>query len=321
MAKLHSITLVVKPEQKLNIKWPRQHIRQVITLLTSFYLVCSSVSISAQHASLIFEAELAHELQECSGLIALENGKYFLAHNDSGCEPILYLISQDAKIIHQIRVEGSSHVDWEDMSFDGMKHLYIADCGNNDQSRRGGVINRIDISKGFFVDTVFAEQIKFQFGDYPTTKMKRNKKHFDIEAICTSGDSILMFTKNRDRWFCNKTFLYLLIPNTKQQKLLPIQSLHYGNAFFYENQISGAWCGNSTDQVYLTSASQLILLQNQRSGSDTLSYKLNRKYTYTDLSQKEAVCILEKNKVAVCQESNAILKSAAVLRIYKLSEK
>ncbi|MBK9377702.1 MAG: hypothetical protein IPM86_05350 [Saprospiraceae bacterium] len=195
MTKLHSITLVVKPEQKLNIKWPRQHLRQVITLLTSFYLVCSSVSISAQHASLIFKAELAHELQECSGLIALENGKYFLAHNDSGCEPILYLISQDAKIIHQIRVEGSSHVDWEDMSFDGMKHLYIADCGNNDQSRRGGVINRIDISKGFFVDTVFAEQIKFQFGDYPTTKMKRNKKHFDIEAICTSGDSILMFTK------------------------------------------------------------------------------------------------------------------------------
>ena len=78
-------------------------------------------------------------LAELSGLAASRlRDDVLWAHNDSGNDPILFAIGTDGRNLGTFRVEGATHVDWEDIaSFekDGVSYLVIGDVGDNEAVR------------------------------------------------------------------------------------------------------------------------------------------------------------------------------------------
>ncbi len=88
-------------------------------------------------------APLPPELREASGLAASRTQPGVLwAHNDSGDAPMLYAINEKGALLAEVAVADAKAIDWEDIAAgpcpeDGATThcLYVADTGNNNQSR------------------------------------------------------------------------------------------------------------------------------------------------------------------------------------------
>jgi hypothetical protein len=145
---------------------------------------------------------LPPELREASGLTRSRTQPGVLwAHNDSGDAPVLYAIDQKGKLMAKVGVTNATATDWEDISSGpcpnalgaGRPCLYIADTGNNNQSRNiltvfvvpEPSINGADLAQPI---TVAAHSFRYR---YP-------KLQEDTEAIAVlpSGD-VTMVTKGR----------------------------------------------------------------------------------------------------------------------------
>ena len=88
------------------------------------------------------------ELVELSGLAAGRSAEGVLwAHNDSGDRPRLFALGLDGSDRGAFEVEGADAVDWEDMAAgpgpDGSPHLFVADVGDNAESRPEVAVYRI----------------------------------------------------------------------------------------------------------------------------------------------------------------------------------
>jgi hypothetical protein len=87
-------------------------------------------------------APLPPELREASGLaISRTQSGVVWSHNDSGDAPMLYAIDLKGRLLAKVAVLNTVAIDWEDIAFGPCPEegapacLYIADTGNNSQSR------------------------------------------------------------------------------------------------------------------------------------------------------------------------------------------
>ncbi|MCC7106533.1 MAG: hypothetical protein IT307_15450 [Chloroflexi bacterium] len=88
-------------------------------------------------------------VQEASGLTySLRSPTLLWTHNDSGNNPRLYALDGSGQRLATVQVEGASNVDWEDIGIgpgrNGQPALYIADTGDNNESRREVAIYRVE---------------------------------------------------------------------------------------------------------------------------------------------------------------------------------
>jgi hypothetical protein len=96
-----------------------------------------------------------------------------------------------------LKVSGVRLDDVEAVAAD-RRYLYIGDIGDNDGTRSDRVIIRIpksSINKG--TTSVTGEEIRFTFPDEGTVKKKKSN-NFDCEAMISYGDSLFLFTKQRE---------------------------------------------------------------------------------------------------------------------------
>ena len=133
---------------------------------------------------------LSKILDETSGLEMIDNT--LVTINDSGNEPILYFMNQKGKIISKRKVSGFKNTDWEDITKDE-KFIYVADMGNNYDTRRDLSIIKIPINENSKQNIA---EIKFNYPEQVDFKFNR-KSRFDAEALITLGNSLIIFTKNR----------------------------------------------------------------------------------------------------------------------------
>jgi hypothetical protein len=147
-------------------------------------------------------APLPAELREASGLTLSRTQPGVLwSHNDSGDAPVLYAIDLKGKLLAKVAVMNATATDWEDISSgpcpsgmgDGRPCLYIADTGNNNQSRD--------------VLTIFVVEEPSISGEDPTQPMSVKAHSFryrypklneDTEALAVlpNGD-VTVVTKGR----------------------------------------------------------------------------------------------------------------------------
>lgn len=79
------------------------------------------------------------EINEVSGIaVSRKYPNAIWAHNDSGNDPILFLIDSEANIIGRYWLEGIENRDWEDMAIGpgpepDRDYIYLADIGDNFQ--------------------------------------------------------------------------------------------------------------------------------------------------------------------------------------------
>jgi hypothetical protein len=153
---------------------------------------------------LIPQYRLPSELNENSGMIWYDGLIWMI--NDSGGEPCIYALdTASVKIMKRIHLAAAENTDWEEIAQDEL-YMYVGDFGNNDGSRRDLRIYKI--SKSDLNDTVVApEIIQFSYADQTDFTPALYNTPFDCEAMISTGDTLLLLTKN---WTGGETRIYKL---------------------------------------------------------------------------------------------------------------
>ena len=94
---------------------------------------------------------LSDKVDECSGIVASRSYPgVFWTHEDGGLSNNLYAVDAEGDFLFKTDVAGAKNVDWEDIAIgpcdpgaEDCGCLYIADIGDNDLVRGGGVIYRL----------------------------------------------------------------------------------------------------------------------------------------------------------------------------------
>lgn len=117
------------------------------------------------------------------------------------------------KVIHLVEVTGAKNNDWEDITSDGKGHIYIADIGNNNNSRKKLHIYKIPTWNLLKKKEVEAEEIEFTYAEQTEYPADEKDMHFDGEALAYYKDSLYIFTKCRTKPFDGKSFVYAVSTN------------------------------------------------------------------------------------------------------------
>jgi len=164
---------------------------------------------------------VAGPIDELSGIAKSRRhpGVYW-THNDSGDHPRLFAIDAAGNSIlpagsaashyggaprrgrrqwQGFEVLQADNVDWEDIAADA-GHLYVADLGNNFNTRRDLVIYVIDEIDPHSVDRF--SNVRSLPVVYPDqTGFPPEQKHFDSESLFVDGGTLYLLTKHRGPGF------------------------------------------------------------------------------------------------------------------------
>lgn len=164
---------------------------------------------------------LSEKVDETSGLIFYDGNVW--TFNDSHGEPEIYRIDKASGEINQtVLIENASNIDWEDITHDE-SFIYVGDFGNNYGNRKDLKIYKIakkDIGSKKKTK-VSAGIIAFSYQDQGVF-VKNNRNHnFDCESLISSGDSLIIFSKN---WDDGQTRMYKLPKESGTYKISPVDS-------------------------------------------------------------------------------------------------
>lgn len=90
------------------------------------------------------------DLDEASGLAhSRSNPLYLWSHNDSGGDPLLYLMTEAGADSGRFVLDGAQNIDWEDMTIGtgptpNINYLYAGDIGDNRAARSSLTIYRVE---------------------------------------------------------------------------------------------------------------------------------------------------------------------------------
>jgi hypothetical protein len=200
-------------------------------------------------------------IKESSGLV-FTDGKLW-THNDSGNSPAIYSIDTATGITLQtIIIDNFTNTDWEDIDADN-DFIYIADCGNNDGTRKDLRILKIAKSAIGSAATVHvnAQAIMFSYSDQ-TSFVKSDAHNFDCESLVSIDTSLYIFTKDRGD---EQTRVYRLSKHPGTYSVTPYTS------FDSKGLVTGAAYNPATKQIALLGYSRnktgsFLLLFNDFSG-------------------------------------------------------
>lgn len=132
---------------------------------------------------------LPREIRESSGVaVSRAHAGIFWTHNDSG-QPLLYAVDAHGRAAGQVRVDGASVEDWEDIALApcpaGGDCLYVADIGDNEAARPSITIYRIPEPAPDAARSAPAAAIRLRYPDGP----------HDAEAMFVLDGAIHVVTK------------------------------------------------------------------------------------------------------------------------------
>lgn len=166
--------------------------------------------------------DLSSELNETSGLINF-NGT-IITHND-GDQPYLYEVDTKSGAVNRtVEISNIAAKDIEDICQDE-NYIYLADIGNNSNTRTDLVIYKINKLDYLENDHVSAEQIEISYKDQTDFAKSNNSTNYDAEALVAIGNNLFLFTKN---WKNLKTSVYKIPKLHGKYQLDPIDSYDIG---------------------------------------------------------------------------------------------
>lgn len=235
------------------------------------------------------------ELKEISGLE--QWGDFTLAINDSGNEPLVYVL-KDNSIHHTVRIINARNVDWEDLaiSTDG-KFLFIADLGNNSQSRRNLTVYQVRTTE--LKDTVanFMKAIKVSYPEQKAFPPNKDGMYFDCEAITCIGSDLYVFTKNNTKPYDGICKVYKVPQN--DEPLVFHSDIVLGTKGYFQNSVTAA--DFAYGKLFLSTYSGLYeyhLKENQ--------FQFQRVINYPMLTQKESIVATDQHTILIADEKSPI---------------
>ncbi|MBE7685878.1 hypothetical protein F7647_07355 [Tenacibaculum piscium] len=159
------------------------------------------------YGELKLQYNLPKKLAEVSGIEKINNSNLLWMHNDSGNKAVIYGVDSKGKIIREIAINAKNN-DWEDMTSDEKGNLYIADFGNNDNTRKNLKILKIKHQDLVEKEAVDVDKIKFSYASQTKFPPKKKHRFFDAESLLYNDGFLYFFTKSRVKNNYGKTTLY-----------------------------------------------------------------------------------------------------------------
>ncbi|MFM9945839.1 MAG: hypothetical protein ACKVQB_11480 [Bacteroidia bacterium] len=220
------------------------------------FLLISS-GLFAQSISLRKVTTLPSIVQETSG-IETSNLLYIWTHNDSDSDPALYKIDTLGNLLKTVFFKNTTNVDWEDVTSDGQNY-YIADIGNNDNTRKNLKIYKIPNPDNVTADSISAEIISFNYPNQTKFPPDNARLNFDAEALMYFNSSLYIFTKNRTSPFTGYTYLFKLPDEPGQHTATLLDSFKTGSGIKEQWWITAADMSPDLKKVALLSSDKIFV--------------------------------------------------------------
>lgn len=247
----------------------------------------------------------SNRLNESSGVATSRTQPgVFWTHNDSGDRARIYATNLAGEVLGRFRVRGADARDWEDIALgpclgdeSDNSCLYIADTGDNDGKRSGGIIyivaepDTVEASGDDEVRTKRAHELRVRYPDGP----------LDIEALAVTpeGEVLLVTKGNR-----GPIVLYSIPSNKTDERSVRarlIDTLPISPARRFGNLVTAAAVSPSGSLLVVRTYTELHFFEPQTHGA----WKTLGSPCWIGLRQPqgEAVDFIDENTVVLSSES------------------
>tara|TARA_B100001027_G_scaffold119089_1_gene82216 strand:- start:72 stop:902 length:831 start_codon:yes stop_codon:yes gene_type:complete len=265
-----------------------------------FFLFTSNIIFSQL---VVEDINLSKKLDETSGLEIIN--KQLVTINDSGNDPVLFYINESGNILDERKLNCCKNNDWESLAADS-DYVYIADFGNNYDTRKNLSIIKIPIDKS---SNENPEIINFLYPEQKKFKRIYRRSEYDAEALISFGDILLIFTKNKRKKITEIYSLPKYGGNFKAQKIGSLNT---------ESIVTGADYDKKTNTLVLTSTINFdeyyILVVNDFSLNNK-DHKINMYEIPIGKTQVEAIKIIDENTFWITSEDESSTSSARLMKI------
>ena len=265
-----------------------------------FFLFTSNIIFSQL---VVEDINLSKKLDETSGLEIIN--KQLVTINDSGNDPVLFYINESGNILDERKLNCCKNNDWESLAADS-DYIYIADFGNNYDTRKNLSIIKIPIDKS---SNENPEIINFLYPEQKKFKRIYRRSEYDAEALISFGDILLIFTKNKRKKITEIYSLPKYGGNFKAQKIGSLNT---------ESIVTGADYDKKTNTLVLTSTINFdeyyILVVNDFSLNNK-DHKINMYEIPIGKTQVEAIKIIDENTFWITSEDESSSSSARLMKI------
>jgi len=266
---------------------------------------------------------LSNQLNEISGIENLSRGT-FLALNDSGDDPVVYIMKSDGVVFHKMFISGAKNVDWEDLSFDG-DFLYIGDIGNNRNQRKDLMVYRVSINNfstraepllGYyymdgelnhhFPDTIKAESYVLSYPDQMSFPPEQSLMNFDSEALAYADGKLLILSKDRAKPYKGICKIYEADffnekGGKKSLEVKLLQEIQLKGTSWLTGSVTG--CDYLNNKLYVLTYKRLYIFERRKDQFELLQQK-----NLGPLQQWEGICVDSEEQIRIVAEKSRLGK-------------
>lgn len=243
-------------------------------------------------------AQLPKALQEISGMVYTPDGLWVLNDGDNGS--FIFLIGDDGKIKQIKKIANAPNYDWEELTSDAKGNLFIADIGNNNNTRRTLQIYKVNNPMRTDSGRISASKIEFRYGAQKEYPPKNSRMIFDAEAMVFMKDTLVIFSKNRTQPYTGYVHVYKIPTKTKSQSIVAVDSLYLGGTNSLNSWVTGAAISKNGNMLALLSHDKIWLLDHFV-GTAFRDARI-RVLKLNHYSQKEALCFDHQDNLLIADE-------------------
>jgi catechol 2,3-dioxygenase-like lactoylglutathione lyase family enzyme len=235
------------------------------------------------------EERIDARVKEASGLVrGRVHPDVFWAAGDSGTPAALFALDRAGALRRRVDVLGVDNVDWEDLAADDAGHLWIADAGNNANTRRDLRLIRVPEPDPAGAGEVRPDrEVRFR---YPDQAAFPDPAHlnFDGEALFWSDGRLYLLSKHRSD---SETTLYRFPADEGEVVLERVSSFDVGpTAGGDVGKVTSADLSADGARLAVLTYHALFLFERPSHGDDWLSGAVVRVPLWTErTAQCEAV--------------------------------
>ncbi len=245
---------------------------------------------------------LPNNLQEISGITIAKDSSIIWAVNDSGNKAIVYGYHPGSNSIKKtISITNGLNTDWEDITTDGEKRLFIGDFGNNQNYRKDLVIYAVTIPDTLYNSKTNALKTTFNLEDQEKFPPKKKDRNFDIEAFIYSDGFFYLFTRNRSSKFDGTTKMYRL-PSQPGQFTAKLMDTFKTCKDYDDCQVTGAGLDRVNKKLALLSYNKVWIFSEYENNEFFSGGVEEIKLKHS--SQKESITFKDSNTLYIADEQN-----------------
>jgi hypothetical protein len=269
-----------------------------LVLLALVFLLLAAGSVERK-------GSLPKKLREISGWVFV-NDTTLIAHNDSGNEPILYVLELDGTIRHEAVLEGTENVDFEDITTDNKGNIYLGDFGNNLNTRKNLVVWKIRTADILNKETVTGKAIHFSYADQNAFPPDNTEMYYDCEAMAYYKDSLYLFTKCRTEPYDGKCLIYELPVKPGTYKAKRKTYLKTGKRGWLKDSVTAA--DIYKNELYLQTYTKMLIYTLGADRKGTFKTQISM----LPISQKEALAVRKNGKIYVTDERQKLIGGGTI---------